>query len=114
MRPAPLLRLSAVSVILSLAPSCAIYDGGGGQGIRMRVGESAEIVERNVSLISVDESLARVRIGSGRKIRELTLGHCEPVDYTRGLVVNATDTKGQSARISGFRITRTLDPFQPF
>lgn len=110
-RPRKLLALAA-SILLS--PSCAIYDGGGGAGTELRVGESAEIVERKVTLLSLGENTAKVRIGSSWRTRELTEGRYEPMDFSRGLVLVEIDGKRQTARINGFHITRTLNPYQPF
>ena len=80
----------------------------------IKVGDSATIVERQVTLVAVDPSSAKVKIGSSRRIHELTLGHSEPVDFSRGLVVHETDPDKETARITGFRITRTLNPNPPF
>ncbi len=104
----------AFIAITSGASSCSIYDGGGGEGVLIKVGESAAIVERQVTLVAVDPSFAKVRIDSSCKIHELTLGHFEPVDFSRGLVLHESNPGRQTARITGFRITRTLNPYQPF
>lgn len=106
-------RSLAFAAMASFATSCSIYDGGG-EGVRLKVGESATIVERQVTLVAVDPSSAKVKIGSSRRIHELTLGHSEPVDFSRGLVVHETDPGKETARITGFRITRTLNPNPPF
>ena len=107
-------RALALAATASIFSSCAIYDGGGGRGVLMKVGESAEIVERRITLVSVDASCAKVKIDSSQRLHKLTLGHYEPIDFSRGLVVHETDTAGQNARITGFRISRTLNPYQPF
>lgn len=107
-------KVIAFIAITSCATSCSIYDGGGGEGVLIKVGDSATIVERQVILVAVDPSSAKVTIGSSRKIHELTLGHFEPVDFSRGLVLHDSNPDRQTARITGFRITRTLNPYQPF
>lgn len=106
-------RSLASAAMASFSTSCSIYDGGG-EGVRLKVGESATIVERRVTLVAVDSSSAEVQIGSSRRIHELTLGHCEPLDFSRGLVVHETNPDKETARITGFRITRTLNPNPPF
>ncbi len=97
-----------------LVSSCAIHDGGGGEGVLVRQHESVSIVERVVILDSVEATSAMVKVGSSAKLHELPLGHHVPVDFKRGLVLVEADPAGRSARISGFRITRTLNPYQPF
>ena len=111
----PVARLCLALVALPiLGSSCAIYDGGGGPGEQIRKGGSAEVVERQVTLLNVQESQAQVKVGRSTKTHNLPKGHYVPVDLGRGLVLVSTDTASQTARITGFRITRTLNPYQPF
>jgi hypothetical protein len=107
-------RCLGLAAFSCLASSCAIYDGGGGDGEQIRQGESVKVVERQVTLVSVEASSAKVKVDSSSKLHELPLGQYVPVDFNRGLVLNKTEPAKRTAWITGFRITRTLNPYQPF